>query len=172
MTHPQICNLTSANRCYFKNVTALLTSMEHWAKGFFVGFWLEGLLAELQARMSRDCRFLLFWHHNYQVSLIFIPVKIGLLHAGFLMATRYPKSFHPSIWIGCFVLHIWDWVLIWAHHASRKDRQNASNLIGGKGCRTYSKNKSWILDTGNYNWATNLCNMKTTERWVSLVIFY
>ena len=38
-------------------------------KAFFVRFWIEGLLAELQARMSRDCRFLLFWHHNYQVSL-------------------------------------------------------------------------------------------------------
>ncbi len=56
-------------KCYFKNVTALFTSMEHWAKGLFVWFWIEGLLAELQVRMSRDCRFLLFWHHNYQVSL-------------------------------------------------------------------------------------------------------
>ena len=28
-----------------------------------------GLLDELQAQMSRDCRFLLFLHHNYQVSL-------------------------------------------------------------------------------------------------------
>ncbi len=61
MTHPQICILTSANRCYFKNVTAFFTSMEHWAKGLFVRFWIEGLLAELQARMSRM---------SYQVSLI------------------------------------------------------------------------------------------------------
>ena len=36
---------------------------------FFVGFWIEGLLVELQARMSRDWRFLLFWYHNYQVLL-------------------------------------------------------------------------------------------------------
>ncbi len=27
------------------------------------------LLAEVQARMSKGCRFLLFLHHNYQVSL-------------------------------------------------------------------------------------------------------
>ena len=26
-------------------------------------------LAELQAKMSKGCRFLLVWHHNYQVSL-------------------------------------------------------------------------------------------------------
>ncbi len=29
----------------------------------------DGLLAELQATTSKSCRFLLFWHHNYQVSL-------------------------------------------------------------------------------------------------------
>ncbi len=38
MTGPQIGNFTSANRCYCKNVTALFTSMEHWAKRLFVGF--------------------------------------------------------------------------------------------------------------------------------------
>ena len=38
-------------------------------KGLFVGIWKDGLLTELQARTSRDCRFLLFLHHNYQVSL-------------------------------------------------------------------------------------------------------
>ena len=27
------------------------------------------LLAKSQARMSRDCRFLLFWHHSYEVTL-------------------------------------------------------------------------------------------------------
>ncbi len=36
----------------------------------FVGFWKDGLLALIQAKMSRSCRFLLFLHHNYQVSLI------------------------------------------------------------------------------------------------------
>ncbi len=29
----------------------------------------DGLLTELQAKMSRGCRFLLFWHHNYWVTL-------------------------------------------------------------------------------------------------------
>ncbi len=43
--------------------------MEHWAKRPFVGFWKDGLLIELQARTSKSCRFLLFLHHNYQVSL-------------------------------------------------------------------------------------------------------
>ncbi len=36
-----------------------------WTKRLYVGF-----LTELQARVSRGCRFLLFLHHNYQVSLI------------------------------------------------------------------------------------------------------
>ncbi len=54
------------NRCKkcsnLKNLTPLFTSMERWAKRLFVGFWKDGLLAELQAKMSRGCRFLLFWH--------------------------------------------------------------------------------------------------------------
>ncbi len=29
----------------------------------------NGLLAELEGRTSRSCRYLLFWHHKYQVSL-------------------------------------------------------------------------------------------------------
>ena len=33
-------------------------------------------LAELQARMSRGCRFWLFLHHNYQVSLTKNPSKL------------------------------------------------------------------------------------------------
>ncbi len=44
--------------------STLFTSMERWAKRLFVGFWKDGLLAELQARMSRSCRFLLFLPHN------------------------------------------------------------------------------------------------------------
>ena len=36
----------------------------------FVRVWKDSLLAELEAKMSTGCRFLLFWHHNYQVSLI------------------------------------------------------------------------------------------------------
>ncbi len=46
--------------------------MERWPNRLFVRFWKDGLLAELQAKGSRacrDCRFLLFWHHNYQVTL-------------------------------------------------------------------------------------------------------
>ncbi len=69
MTGLQICIFTSANRCYFKYVTALFASMEHWAKRLFVRFWKDGLLAELQANMSRGCRFLLFWNHSYKVTL-------------------------------------------------------------------------------------------------------
>ena len=34
----QVSNFTSANRCYFKNLTALFTSMEHWAKRLSVRF--------------------------------------------------------------------------------------------------------------------------------------
>ena len=43
--------------------------MGHCAKRLFVGFRKYGFLAELQVRMSRDSRILLFSHHNYQVSL-------------------------------------------------------------------------------------------------------
>ena len=45
------------------------TSMEHRAKKLFVGFWKHGSLAKLMAKRSRGCRFSLFLHHNYQVSL-------------------------------------------------------------------------------------------------------
>ncbi len=69
MTSIQICNLTSTNRCYFKNVTALVTSREHWAKWLFVRFWKDCLLAELQAKMPRGCRFSLFCHHSCEVTL-------------------------------------------------------------------------------------------------------
>ena len=34
--------------------------MERWAKMLFVKFRKDGLLAELQARMSKSCGFLLF----------------------------------------------------------------------------------------------------------------
>ncbi len=50
VTGLRISNLTSANRCYFENITALFTSMQHWAKGPFDGNWKDGLLAESQAR--------------------------------------------------------------------------------------------------------------------------
>ncbi len=47
-------------------------SKERWAKRPFSGFWKDGLLDELQVRMSRSCRILLFLPHKYQVSLIYL----------------------------------------------------------------------------------------------------
>ncbi len=61
--------ITSANRCYFRNVTALFTSIERWAKRLLVRFQKDGLLAELQAKTSKGCRMLLFQHHSYMVTL-------------------------------------------------------------------------------------------------------
>ncbi len=69
MTSLQMCNFTSANRCYFKNVIALFTSMECWAERLFVRFRKNPLLAELQAKTSKGCRILLFQHHSYMVTL-------------------------------------------------------------------------------------------------------
>ena len=40
------------------------TSTSFWAKRLFVGFEKDGLLAELQARMSRSCRFCCFLPHT------------------------------------------------------------------------------------------------------------
>ncbi len=67
--------------CDFVNVTALFTSMEHWAKMFFVGFWQEGLLAEIKARMSIGCWFLLCLHHKamYRSARIFVQTGISIL---------------------------------------------------------------------------------------------
>ena len=59
----------------------------------FVGFWKDGLLAEIQARMSRSCRFLLFLHHNYQVSLRWLStwrIIYSLINSqGFSMTENY-----------------------------------------------------------------------------------
>ncbi len=63
---------TSTNRWYFKNVTALFPSLEHWVKWLFVGFWKDGLLAKLLTKRSRGCIFSLFLPHKYQVSLIYM----------------------------------------------------------------------------------------------------
>ncbi len=52
--------------------------MEHWAKRLIVGFRKYGLLAKLQAIMSQDSRFLLFLHHNYQVSLNLMGILLVL----------------------------------------------------------------------------------------------
>ncbi len=52
------CN--SANKPSFQNPT----------KGLFLDFEKMIYLAELQVRMSRYCRFLLFSPHKYQVSLM------------------------------------------------------------------------------------------------------
>ncbi len=51
------------------HISANKPSFQNRAKRVFVRFWIDGLLAELQARMSRSCRISLFLHHNYQVSL-------------------------------------------------------------------------------------------------------
>ncbi len=50
--------------CEHRAETALFTSMERWAKRLFVGFEKDGLLAELQARTSRICRFCCFLPHT------------------------------------------------------------------------------------------------------------
>ncbi len=43
-------------------------SAERGKMPFLAGSYQIGLL-ELQANMSRGCRFLLFWHHSYEVTL-------------------------------------------------------------------------------------------------------
>ena len=88
MTGLQISNFTSANRGYLKNLTALFAYMECWAKSFFFRCWKDSLLAELRAKMSRGCRFLLFWHHSYKVTLkwsnnINIPVFLQTVQQKF-----------------------------------------------------------------------------------------
>ena len=49
--------------------------MLHRCKRLFVRFWKDCILAELHAIMSKSCRFLLFSHHNYQVSLKTSPTN-------------------------------------------------------------------------------------------------
>ncbi len=65
----QACN--SANNPSFQNLTSNCCTGQ---KAFFVRFWKDGLFPQLQAKMSWGCRSLLFWHHNYQVSLTFIRI--------------------------------------------------------------------------------------------------
>ncbi len=43
-----------------KKPFAFFPCMERWAKRPFSGFWKDGLLTELQAKTSRECRFMLF----------------------------------------------------------------------------------------------------------------
>ena len=45
----------------------------------FVGFWKDGLSAELQARMSRSLWFVLFFLNTYQVPLKWIPEGLEIL---------------------------------------------------------------------------------------------
>ena len=97
MTCLQICHFTSANRCYFKNVTALFTSVERWAKRLFVGFEKDGLLAELQARTSRSCRFCCFFKEIYY-GYTLIPDKQGFI--------RKPKWTFPACGLSACVYHI------------------------------------------------------------------
>ncbi len=56
--------------------------MEHWAKMLLVRFWKDCLLAELQAKTARGCRFLLFQHHSYEVTLICPPSVLFFLAMG------------------------------------------------------------------------------------------
>ena len=64
-----VCN--SANKPSFQSPTKLhffhLWSVEQ--TGLFLDLEKSGLLAKLQARMSRSCRFFLFLPYEYQVSL-------------------------------------------------------------------------------------------------------
>ena len=46
--------------------------MDHLVKRLFVDFGKDALLAELQAWMSRSCKFLLFLPHTQQVLLIYL----------------------------------------------------------------------------------------------------
>ncbi len=55
LQHLDILASISANKQSFQNPT----------KWFFIGFRKDGLLTELQAKMSKGCRYLLFRHHNY-----------------------------------------------------------------------------------------------------------
>ena len=97
------CN--SANKQSFQNLTknpfaqcsldvkSVVTSMEHWLKRLFVRFLKDGLLAELEARVPRSCRVLLFWHHNYQVSLnnIYLPLSAKLYKHQFFVIFVYKQ---------------------------------------------------------------------------------
>ncbi len=80
----------SANKPSFQNPTK--------------GILKDGSLAESQARVSRCCRFLLFWHHNYQVSLKFTygPTSdtntVNILVSRGEPAARY-SHFFQTLWI-------------------------------------------------------------------------
>ena len=45
----------------------------------------DGLSTELQAKMARGCRFMLFWYHNYQV-------------------TKHPEGWSKSLYGGWFTI--------------------------------------------------------------------
>ncbi len=78
--------------CKKCSVSAFFTSMEHWTKRLFVRFWKDGFSAEIQARMSRSSRFLLFLHHNhynYQVSL-----KVFFYFWTIVVDCEMPRNFY------------------------------------------------------------------------------
>ncbi len=54
--------------------------MEHWAKSLLVRFWKDCLLAELQAKTARGCRFLLFQHHSYEVTLTLLYIDASIFN--------------------------------------------------------------------------------------------
>ncbi len=65
---------------------------------FFLGrFWKDGLLTELQAKMPRGCRILLFWHNNYQVTLK-SNIKYNILFylSAIILAISPEYDFNPK----------------------------------------------------------------------------
>ena len=67
-------------------------------------FWLvkDGLLAELQAKMSSGCRFLLFWHHSSEVTLIQITLITTCcknnIHSTFTVLCQLDDSGYLLAW--------------------------------------------------------------------------
>ncbi len=70
MTRLQFCNFTSANRCYFKNFTALFTSMEHGAERLFCRISKRCVISWITGLNVQRLQILQFFHNNYQVSLM------------------------------------------------------------------------------------------------------
>ncbi len=62
-----------AKICYFWTFWHVIQLKSHLFK-----IWQNGLLTELQARTSRNCRLLPFLHHSYQVSLRYVHPDIFL----------------------------------------------------------------------------------------------
>ena len=70
----------------------------------FSGFQKDGILAELQARVSRDCRFLVFYHHNYQLSLRVYDMITRTAEISSLPSKNFPCISTNVLQIGALVL--------------------------------------------------------------------